>query len=401
MKEKTRTSSRDLSFGIGEARLSMSSQNPQRDLKHAIGKLIIGAAGIVTVWYGGKWLFSNHPSGKQDKPQPPAANTPDEQEEYIPAEAKSVKDMFNSPKAPISLSPLQSSYLLGGDLLFLSGDAGANKSTAAFQLALACTTGTPQGLFPDEVPCNPLPALVVDTEMQEDDYKSRYTGIWGSIPLSLKRISGDDYKDLSECSKDIRREAWKWDKGGIVIVDNATVSMNVLNAEKVKAFMRSLKKIQKDYSKKFHAALTMIVIGHMNKDGKNFTGSQQLKNLATKLYMLTKGENPDERILTIEKDRLSGHEGQVLTLRTTKADNWLHLEFVSLYDPREEDDVVKVKDGRKVTKCTDAEKVAIYEAHTSGEKPDVIAQQYDISPRTVYRIIKEISERKQSEATPN
>ena len=59
----------------------MSSQNPQRDLKHAIGKLIIGAAGIVTVWYGGKWLFSNHPSGKQDKPQPPAANTPDEQEE--------------------------------------------------------------------------------------------------------------------------------------------------------------------------------------------------------------------------------------------------------------------------------------------------------------------------------
>ena len=98
---------------------------------------------------------------------------------------------------------------------------------------------------------------------------------------------------------------------------------------------------------------------------------------------------------------MSGHEGQVLILRTTKADNWLHLEFVSLYDPREEDDVVKVKEGRKVTKCTDAEKVAIYEAHTSGEKPDVIAQQYDISPRTVYRIIKEISERKQSEATPN
>lgn len=305
--------------------------------------------------------------------------------EFQPEEPKDFNEVVNNGLMYGGLKPIQSQYVNEGDLIFFYGSDGSGKSAAVAQLAISFAMGKPSGMFPGETTNEPIPVFWIDSELNERNHAERYGKILTLLPNNIQRVTGKSYRDFDDCVVDIRKNAWKRTTGCIVIIDNPTVSLNMTSGTKAQQFMMNLRKLQEEYYSEFQASLTMLVVGHMDKENKKFYGSQQLRNIVTMSYELRISDSDhDKRILRVTKDRNGDKIGQTLTLRMTDSNNWLHMEFVSLSDPRHQPDKDST-DGRKDKGLSNDEIREIREAYQMGAKPKDLAKEYKVSVRTIYR----------------
>lgn len=387
-----------ISASFGNAHFSVpTTKRAQYNLNLLIGKLIIGAAGVTLVVYGTKFLFQkfggNSTKGDHisspDSPQNPSEQP---QKEYVPEVPSDFTDVVQEGMEAGGIQPIQSEYINGGDLVFFYGTSGVGKSAAVGQTSISFAMGRPSGIFPGEKANNPLPVLWIDTEMEKHNHALRYGKMLDTIPKGMiERITGIKHRNFDDCLDDIRRFAWSKTDGCVVLVDNPTVTLDITNHEKVKLFMRNLRDLQKEYNKTFDAFLTIIVVGHMNKDGKNFTGSKQLENISTMAFELRTSESePSKRILRVAKDRNGNKKDLELSLKMTNSDNWLHLEYDGiLFDPRVQPMQEPVD--TRTAKSLPLEKIhEVWAALNNGAKPKELAEKYGVSERTIYRYKQEM-----------
>lgn len=391
-----RTPTISASFGKAHCKVPITKE-AQANLNLLIGKIIIGAAALTTVVWGVKLLYQMS-CGNSAKGSPvPSPNSPQNpsnqlQEGYVPEEPRDFTEIVGEGTDAGSVQRIQSEYINGGDLVFLWGTSGVGKSAIIGQIALSFSMGKPSGLFPGEEANNPLPVLWIDTEMEKHNHALRYGKIVGSIPKGMiARITGIKQRNFDDCLNDIREFAWSKTGGCVVLVDNPTITLDITNHEKVKLFMKNLRNLQMEYNEKFQAFLTIIVVGHMNKDGKNFTGSKQLENSCTMAFELRESKSdPSKRILRVAKDRNGDKKDLELSLNMTKSENWLHLEYDGiLFDPRVApiQEPVGARTGRSLT---NEQILEVCVAFCNGTKPKDLAEKYGVSTRTIYRYIKEM-----------
>lgn len=391
-----RTPTISASFGKAHCKVPITKE-AQANLNLLIGKIIIGAAALTTVVWGVKLLYQMS-CGNSAKGSPvPSPNSPQNpsnqlQEGYVPEEPRDFTEIVGEGTDAGSVQRIQSEYINGGDLVFFYGTSGVGKSAAVGQTSISFAMGRPSGIFPGEKANNPLPVLWIDTEMEKHNHALRYGKMLDTIPKGMiERITGIKHRNFDDCLDDIRRFAWSKTDGCVVLVDNPTVTLDITNHEKVKLFMRNLRDLQKEYNKTFDAFLTIIVVGHMNKDGKNFTGSKQLENISTMAFELRTSESePSKRILRVAKDRNGNKKDLELSLKMTNSDNWLHLEYDGiLFDPRVQPMQEPVD--TRTAKSLPLEKIhEVWAALNNGAKPKELAEKYGVSERTIYRYKQEM-----------
>jgi hypothetical protein len=232
------------------------------------------------------------PNQSQDPPQPPE-----------PPKVQSVVNCVNNAGNP--KAPLIPDMVYEGGISLLAGRTNAGKTLFAQQMAIEIARGygelVGEGVQPQNV-------IIVDGEMDDDDYKRRFGGEDMEIPANITRISECDFSTLKQLAEYLKKVVDGLVEPVVIIVDNlAALTLENLTGKIVNQFFRDIKKIQREAQH----PVTFIIADHIGKiqmgsilDDSNIAGSANVARFVHNIIIVDFSARGSEyRFLKFQEQR--------------------------------------------------------------------------------------------------
>ena len=272
----------------------------------------------------------------------PEAKSEEDQEPPIPPTVQRLSDTLNSGGEP--KEPLIPNILYHGGRTVIGGRTNVGKSIIIDQLAVESSRG--YGEFVNQENATPQQVILIDGEMEEDDYKRRF-------PKDLKgaenitRVSDFNFKTVKEFIDFLRGLVLGLLSDTVVIIDNLAALFPSLTAAQLFDFYNGLKKIQREAS----VTISYIIADHTVKvpkglplDETHLAGSSNTSRFATNIAIIDwNARGKDYRIMKFPKQRKDALPDDVLELVIDESE---YLHFNVLGNSPEED-VLCTKDNRR------------------------------------------------------
>ncbi len=368
-----------------------------RQSRKTIGNLVIAIGGGGLAYYGVKCIFAKSKKAGNNKGDSPSST--DDAVSIEPYyKVEKVSSMMERKAKEPQIEPLVGNEIYPSERVVIASGTGVGKSIFTTQLALGLASGQPSGLLPEEIERKPMRVLLVDSEMDEDDWDLRYREIGNRISSNLVRMACA-FNDPEECIEAIEETIKGWTGDMALDVDNITNLFNTTAPNRARVFFNHLRDLQKRYEERTGCRMTIFVVTHdkKNANGKpmeNIMGTGNLVNFATKVVKLECGEGK-ERTLLFPKSRKSDNASNRLIHYTmSKEGGWLHLQYESeefvdadLITEVQQNTSTHLQQESKVTKET---KLEIYQRKRNGESVNSLAQAYDVNRNTIKKYIEQV-----------
>ena len=403
----TRTYSRDpdlIEIGGG---LIPGIKCNQKHLGSAIGAIISIIGFYFLAKEGIPKLFKGKDSSSGQTQNQNEPEVPD------PPKVESVVNCVNNAGEP--KAPLIPDMVYEGGITLLAGRTNAGKTLGAQQMAIEIARGYGELVGEDIQPQN---VIIVDGEMDDDDYKRRFGGEAMEIPANITRISDCDFSTLKQLTEYLKKVVEGLLAPVVIIVDNlAALTLENLTGKIVNQFFRDIKKIQREAQH----PVSFIIADHIGKiqmgsilDDSNIAGSANVARFAHNIIFVEfSARGPEYRFLKFTKQRKGALPDEVLEVRISD-EEYTHFEIVGTAseadvictktnmrrfnqeggdeDPGEDDESEPEEGGRAARPWTDEDTQRLQELAETLETPyaDVIAEMMGRNPVFLARKAKEL-----------
>ena len=380
---------------IGGGALLPKIKCSRKDIGVAV--LAIGAAAVLV--YGAKSVheyFKNLWTRKAEESQVPIPEPP---------KVEAVINCVNSVGKP--KEPLVPDMVYERSISVIAGRPNGGKTLLAQQLAIELARGDGE-LVGEDVP--PQNVIIVDGEMDDDDYKRRFGGEDMVVPSNITRISDCDFSTLKQLTSYLKKLVDGLLGPAVIIIDNiASLTLETLTGKIVNEFFRDLKRIQRGTEN----AITFIIADHIGKtpvgqplDDSNIAGSANVARFAhTIVFVDFSARGSDYRFIKFSKLRKGALPDEVLEVHISE-EEYVHFEVIG---HASEAEVIRTKSnlkrfGQEIKDVVDEEEdtpeedpkiaearemKAFLETHTQEET----AQHFNCSRQTVVNRMKLLVER--------
>ena len=380
---------------IGGGALLPKIKCSRKDIGVAV--LAIGAAAVLV--YGAKSVyeyFKNLWTRKAEESQVPIPDPP---------KVEAVINCVNSVGKP--KEPLVPDMVYEKSISVIAGRPNGGKTLLAQQLAIELARGDGE-LVGEDVP--PQNVIIVDGEMDDDDYKRRFGGEDMVVPSNITRISDCDFSTLKQLTSYLKKLVDGLLGPAVIIIDNiASLTLETLTGKIVNEFFRDLKRIQRGTEN----AITFIIADHIGKtpvgqplDDSNIAGSANVARFAhTIVFVDFSARGSDYRFIKFSKLRKGALPDEVLEVHISE-EEYVHFEVIG---HASEAEVIRTKSnlkrfGQEIKDVVDEEEdtpeedpkiaearemKAFLETHTQDET----AQHFNCSRQTVVNRMKLLVER--------
>ena len=289
----------------------------RKDLGWAV--LAIGGAAVLV--YGTKCGCDYLKSLWTRKAEESQAPIPD------PPKVEAVINCVNSAGKP--KEPLVPDMVYEGSISVIAGRPNGGKTLLAQQLAIELARGDGD-LVGEGVP--PQNVIIVDGEMDDDDYKRRFGGEDMVVPSNITRISDCDFSTLKQLTSYLKKLVDGLLGPAVIIIDNiASLTLETLTGKIVNEFFRDLKRIQRGTEN----AITFIIADHIGKtpvgqplDDSNIAGSANVARFAhTIVFVDFSARGSDYRFIKFSKLRKGALPDEVLEVHISE-EEYVHFEVI-------------------------------------------------------------------------
>ena len=288
-----------------------------------LGKAVGAISAVIGFYFlakeGFHWLFKGKESSANESQSDP--EVPD------PPKVESVVNCVNNAGKP--KAPLIPDMVYEGGITLLAGRTNAGKTLLAQQMGLEIARGYGELVGENIQPQN---VIIVDGEMDDDDYKRRFGGEDMDIPTNIIRISDCDFSTLKQLTEYLKKVVNGLVAPVVIIVDNlAALTLENLTGKIVNQFFRDIKKIQREAQH----SVTFIIADHIGKiqmgsilDDSNIAGSANVARFAHNIIFVEfSARGPEYRFLKFTKQRKGALPDEVLEVRISE-EEYTHLEVV-------------------------------------------------------------------------
>ena len=268
---------------------------------------------------GARKLFKDKDSSSSQNQNQDPPQVPD------PPKVESVVNCVNNAGEP--KAPLIPDMVYEGGITLLAGRTNAGKTLLAQQMAIEIARGYGE-LVGENV--QPQSVIIVDGEMDDDDYKRRFGGEDMNIPANITRISDCDFSTLKQLTEYLKKVVDGLVAPVDIIVDNlAALTLENLTGKIVNQFFRDIKKIQREAQH----PVTFIIADHIGKiqmgsilDDSNIAGSANVARFAHNIIFVEfSARGPEYRFLKFTKQRKGALPDEVLEVRISE-EEYTHFE---------------------------------------------------------------------------
>ena len=306
-----------------------------------LGAAVFAIATVIVSYFvakeGARKLFKDKDSSSSQN------QNQDPQQVSDPPKVESVVNCVNNAGEP--KAPLIPDMVYEGGITLLAGRTNAGKTLVAQQMAIEIARGYGE-LVGENV--QPQSVIIVDGEMDDDDYKRRFGGEDMEIPSNITRISDCDFSTLKQLTEYLKKVVDGLVAPVVIIVDNlAALTLENLTGKIVNQFFRDIKKIQREAQH----PVTFIIADHIGKiqmgsilDDSNIAGSANVARFAHNIIFVEfSARGPEYRFLKFTKQRKGALPDEVLEVRISE-EEYTHFEVVGTAS---EADVICTKTNRK------------------------------------------------------
>ena len=212
---------------------------------------------------------------------------------------------------------------------------------AAIELARGHGDLVREGITPQSV-------IIIDGEMDDDDYKRRFGGEDMEVPENITRISDCDFSTLKQLTEYLKKLVAGLVGPVVIIIDNiAALTLETLSGKIVNEFFRDLKKIIRSSEH----AVTFMVADHIGKtpvgqslDDSSIAGSANVARFVqTIVFVDFSARGSDFRYLKFSKQRKGALPDEVLEVHISE-EEYVHFEVIGRAS---EGDVIRTKTNLK------------------------------------------------------
>ena len=302
---------------VGGGALFPKIKCSRKDIGVAV--LAIGAAAALV--YGAKSVyeyFKNLWTRKAEESQVPIPDPP---------KVEAVINCVNSVGKP--KEPLVPDMVYEKSISVIAGRPNGGKTLLAQQLAIELARGDGE-LVGEDVP--PQNVILVDGEMDDDDYKRRFGGEDMVVPSNITRISDCDFSTLKQLTSYLKKLVDGLLGSAVIIIDNiASLTLETLTGKIVNEFFRDLKRIQRGTEN----AITFIIANHIGKtpvgqplDDSNIAGSANVARFAHTIVLVDfSARGSDYRFIKFSKLRKGALPDEVLEVHISE-EEYVHFEVI-------------------------------------------------------------------------
>ena len=290
-----------------------------------LGAAVFAIATVIVSYFvakeGSRKLFKDKESSVNQNQNPDPPQVPD------PPKVESVVNCVNNAGKP--KAPLIPDMVYEGGITLLAGRTNAGKTLGAQQMAIEIARGYGELVGENIQPQN---VIIVDGEMDDDDYKRRFGGEDMEIPANITRISDCDFSTLKQLTEYLKKVVDGLLAPVVIIVDNlAALTLENLTGKIVNQFFRDIKKIQREAQH----PVTFIIADHIGKiqmgsilDDSNIAGSANVARFAHNIIFVEfSARGPEYRFLKFTKQRKGALPDEVLEVRISE-EEYTHFEVV-------------------------------------------------------------------------
>lgn len=265
---------------------------------------ISGIIGVFfTVKYGVPYIFSKVDKDKDEeeghKPNPPTV--------------KKLSECLNSGGEP--KPPIIPDILYFGGRTILAGRTGVGKSLLLDQLCIEVARG--YGEFVDPEHSTPQHVILIDGEMEDDDYKRRFPKDLAGTE-NITRVSDCEFKTIKEFTDFVKELVSGLNVNTVVAIDNIAALFPNPTATMMFEFYGNLRKIQREAS----ITISYMIADHVAKvplgtplDESHLAGSANTTRFATNVVILDwDARGTDYRFLKNLKQRKNARPNEVQEL---------------------------------------------------------------------------------------
>lgn len=286
-----------------------------------IGATVLAIGAAAAMVYGAKSVheyFKNLWTRKAEESQVPIPDPP---------KVEAVINCVNSAGKP--KDPLVPDMVYERSISVIAGRPNGGKTLLAQQLAIELARGDGE-LVGEDVP--PQNVIIVDGEMDDDDYKRRFGGEDMVVPSNITRISDCDFSTLKQLTIYLKKLVDGLLGPAVIIIDNiASLTLETLTGKIVNEFFRDLKRIQRGTEN----AITFIIADHIGKtpvgqplDDSNIAGSANVARFAhTIVFVDFSARGSDYRFIKFSKLRKGALPDEVLEVHISE-EEYVHFEVI-------------------------------------------------------------------------
>ena len=288
-----------------------------------LGKAVKAIGAIISIYFLAKeglhWYFKSKDSSSSQGQDPPQVPNP--------PKVESVVNCVNNAGKP--KAPLIPDMVYEGGTSLLAGRTNAGKTLGAQQMGIEIARGHGELVGENVQPQN---VIIVDGEMDDDDYKRRFGGEDMDIPANITRISDCDFSTLKQLTEYLKKVVDGLVAPVVIIVDNlAALTLENLTGKIVNQFFRDIKKIQREAQH----PVTFIIADHIGKtpmgsilDDSDIAGSANVARFVHNIIFVEfSARGPEYRFLKFTKQRKGALPDEVLEVRIIE-EEYTHFEVV-------------------------------------------------------------------------
>lgn len=225
--------------------------------------------------YGLKYLFTRKMM----------SNTPTSSEgTLVTPKVETLDKCLNTGGAPKNV--LIPDFLFEGGLTIIGGRTGVGKSILVDQLAVELARG--YGDFVGMEHVAPQHVILIDGEMEDDDYKRRFPKNLAGAE-NITRVSDCEFKTIKELTDFVKKFVFGQSTNTVVVIDNLAALFPNPTAAQMHEFYGNLKKIQRDAK----VVISYIIADHVIKvplgqalDETHLAGSSNTTRFATNIAIV-------------------------------------------------------------------------------------------------------------------
>ncbi len=267
-------------------------------------------------------------------------------------------------------APLIPGMLYERTITLVAGRPNGGKTLLVQQAAIELARGYGE-LVRDGI--TPQNVIIIDGEMDDDDYKRRFGGEDMEVPENITRISDCDFSTLKQLTEYIKNLVAGLVGPVVIIIDNvASLTLETLSGKIVNEFFRDLKKIQRSTEH----AVTFMVADHIGKtpvgqslDDSSIAGSANVARFVqTIVFVDFSARGSDYRYLKFSKLRKGALPDEVMEVHISE-EEYVHFEVIG---PASESDVIRNKTNLK--RFNEEVKDAVDEEDESPEEDPILVE---------------------------
>lgn len=300
------------------------------------GVLAMGGAAILVYsaklgydWCKEHFITKNKDEDKVQIPDPP--------------KVEAVVACVNSAGKP--KAPLIPDMVYERTISIVAGRPNGGKTLLSQQMAIEIARGYGDLVSENAIPQN---VIIIDGEMDDDDYKRRFGGEDMEIPANITRVSESDFSTLKQLTEYIKKMVEGLTGPVVIVIDNiAALTLETLSGKIVNEFFRDLKKIQRSSEH----SVSFIVADHIGKtpvgqslDDSSIAGSANVARFAqTIVFVDFSARGSDYRYIKFSKLRKGALPDEVMEVHISE-DEYVHFEVIGRAS---EGDVIRTKTNLK------------------------------------------------------